>query len=119
MARGFRAAILVDPWVKPLPSDKRFSVDNTLIEAWAGMERFRPKDAFGGPPAPGRNGEVDARGEPRSNATQASTTDPDARLRKKAAGWTAKLRHMGRALMENRNAWVVDTCFQGHRHGGA
>ncbi len=109
VARGFLAAVLVDPQVKPLLSDEHFSVDGTLIEAWASMKSFRPKDGSGGPPAPGRNGEVDFRGEPRSNDTHASTTDPDARLYKKAAGQAAKLCHMGHVLMENRNGLVVDT----------
>ena len=109
IARGFLAAILVDPHVKPLLSDEHFSVDGTLIEAWASMKSFRPKDGSGEPPAPGRNGEVDFRGEPRSNDTHASTTDPDARLYKKAAGQAAKLCHMGHVLMENRNGLVVDT----------
>jgi transposase len=109
IARGFLAAILVDPQVEPLLSDEHFSVDGTLIEAWASMKSFRPKDGSGEPPTPGRNGEVDFRGEPRSNDTHASTTDPDARLYKKAAGQAAKLCHMGHVLMENRNALVVDT----------
>ncbi len=109
IARGFLAAILVDPKVKPLLSDEHFSVDGTLIEAWASMKSFRPTDGGGEPPTPGRNGEVDFRGEPRSNETHASTSDPDARLYKKAAGQAAKLCHMGHVLMENRNGLVVDT----------
>ena len=109
IARGFLMAILIDPKVKPLLSDEHFSVDGTLIEAWASMKSFRPKDGSGEPPTPGRNGEVDFRGEPRSNDTHASTTDPDARLYKKAAGQAAKLCHMGHVLMENRNGLVVDT----------
>jgi transposase len=109
IARGFLAAILVDPQVKPLLSDEHFSVDGTLIEAWASMKSFRPKDGSGDPPAPGRNGEADFRGEPRSNQTHASTTDADARLYKKAAGQAAKLCHIGHVLMENRNGLVVDT----------
>ena len=109
IARGFLAAILVDPQVKPLLSDEHFSVDGTMIEAWASMKSFRPKDGSGEPPAPGRNGEVDFRGEPRSNQTHASTTDADAWLYKKATGQAAKLCHIGHALMENRNGLVVDT----------
>ena len=109
IARGFLAAILVDPRVKPLLSDEHFSVDGTMIEAWASMKSFRPKDGSGEPPTLGRNGEVDFRGEPRSNQTHASTTDADARLYKKAAGQAAKLCHIGHALMENRNGLVVDT----------
>jgi transposase len=108
IARGFLAALLSDPQVRPLLSDEHFSVDGTLIEAWASMKSFRPKDGSGGPPGEGRNGEHDFRGETRSNATHASTTDPDARLYKKAAGQAAKLCHMGHVLMENRNGLVVE-----------
>ena len=108
IARGFLAAILADPQVKPLLSTEHFSVDGTLIEAWASMKSFRPKDGSGEPPAPGRNGERDFHGEKRSNETHASTTDPDARLLRKAAGQAAKLCHMGHVLMENRNGLVVD-----------
>ncbi len=109
IARGFLAAILADPKVSPLLSDEHFSVDGTLIEAWASMKSFRPKDGSGEPPAPGRNGEVDFRGEPRGNDTHASTTDPDVRLYKKTAGQAAKLCYMGHVLMENRNGLVIDT----------
>ncbi len=107
IARRFLAAILVDPQVKPLLSDDHFSVDGTMIEAWASMKSFKPKDGSGEPPAPGRNGEVDFRGEKRSNETHASTSDPDARLYKKAAGQAAKLCHLGHVLMENANGLVV------------
>jgi transposase len=109
IARAFLAAILADPAVTPLLSDEHFSVDGTLIEAWASMKSFKPKDGTGEPPAGGRNGEVDFRGTPRSNETHASTTDPDARLYKKAAGQAARLCHMGHVLTENRNGLVVDT----------
>jgi transposase len=108
VARAFLAAILVDPKVKPLLSDEHFSVDGTLIEAWASMKSFKPKDGSGEPPAPGRNGEADFRGKPRGNETHASTTDPDARLYKKAAGQAARLCHMGHVLTENRNGLVVE-----------
>jgi transposase len=108
IARGFLAAILADPQVKPLLSAEHFSVDGTLIEAWASIKSFRPKDGGGEPPAPGRNGERDFHGEKRSNDTHASTTDPDARLFRKAAGQASKLCHMGHVLMENRNGLVVD-----------
>jgi transposase len=108
VARALLATILVDPKVEPLLSDEHFSVDGTLIEAWASMKSFKPKDGPGEPPAPGRNGEADFRGKPRSNETHASTTDPDARLYKKAAGQAAKLCHMGHVLTENRNGLVVE-----------
>ena len=96
IARGFLAAILVDPQVKPLLSSEHFSVDGTLIEAWASMKSFRPKDGSGEPPAPGRNGERDFHGEKRSNETHASTTDPDARLYKKATGQSQAVPHGAR-----------------------
>jgi len=108
IAQEFLAALLSDPRVLPLLSDEHFSVDGTLIEAWASMKSFRPKDGSGAPPAEGRNGERDFHGEKRSNETHASTTDPDARLYKKAAGQAAKLGHMGHVLMENRNGLVVE-----------
>jgi transposase len=108
IARGFLAAILADPKVKPLLSSEHFSVDGTLIEAWASMKSFRPKDGSGEPPAPGRNGERDFHGEKRSNETHASATDPDARLYRKGPGQASKLCHMGHVLMENRNGLVVD-----------
>ena len=107
VARAFLAAILVDPQVKPLLSSEHFSVDGTLIEAWASMKSFRPKDGSGEPPAAGRNGERDFHGEKRSNQTHASTTDLDARLYKKSPGSAAKLCHMGHVAMENRNGLVV------------
>ena len=108
IARGFLQALLADPQVKPLLSDDHFSVDGTLVEAWASMKSFRPKDGSGEPPADGRNGERDFHGEKRSNETHASTTDPDARLYKKATGQASKLCHMGHVVMENRNGLVVD-----------
>src|SRR5438477_8031635 len=94
--------------VKRLLSSEHFSVNGTLLEAWASPKSCRPKDGSGEPPGPGRNGERDFRGEKRSNETHASTTDPDARLFKKAAGQASRLCHMGHALMENRNGLVVD-----------
>jgi transposase/IS5 family transposase len=107
IAGGLLRAILADPQVKPLLSDDHFSVDGTLIEAWASMKSFRPRDGSGEPPAAGRNGERDFHGETRSNETHASTTDPDARLYRKAKGQAAKLCHMGHVVMENRSGLVV------------
>lgn len=109
IACEFLAAILADPQVTPLLSTEHFSVDGTLIEAWASMKSFRPKDGSGEPPGPGRNSERDFRGEKRSNETHASSTDPDARLFRKSAGQSSTLCHMGHVLMENRNGLVVDT----------
>ncbi len=90
-----------------LLSDEHFTVDGSLIEAWASLKSFRPKDEPP-PAAGGRNPEVDFRGQPRRNATHASTTDPDARLFRKGWGKEAKLCFMGNVLMENRHGLAVD-----------
>jgi transposase len=92
---------------KPYMSDEHFTVDGTLIEAWASHKSFRPKDGTGKPPGPG--GDVDFRGEKRKNQTHESTTDPDARLFTKSRGSEAKLSYMGHVLMENRNGLLVQT----------
>jgi transposase len=107
VATRFLAVVLAQPKVKRLLSGEHFSVDGTLLEAWASTKSFRPKDGSGPPPDPGRNGEQDFHGQKRSNETHASTTDPDARLYKKGAGKEAKLCFMGHALMENRNGLIV------------
>ena len=93
--------------MKPLLSDEHFSVDGTLIEAWAVMKSFRAKDGADEPPSRGRNGERDFHNEQRSNDTHASTTDPEAKLYRKGKGKEAKLCFMGHALMENRHGLVV------------
>jgi transposase len=92
---------------RPYMSDEHFTVDGTLIEAWASQKSFRRKDGNGKPPGPG--GDVDFHGEKRKNHTHASTTDPDARLFKKSKGSEAKLNYMGHVLMENRNGLLVQT----------
>ena len=109
VARRFFQAVLTAPGVRRLLSAEHFSVDGTLIEAWASMKSFRPKDGSDEPPGPGRNGDRDFHGERRSNETHASTTDPDARLYRKARGQAAKLCYMGHLLMENRSGLVMDT----------
>src|SRR6202007_2311213 len=117
---------LVDPKVERVLSDEHFSVDGTLIEAWASMKSFKPKDGSGEPPAPGRNrlplrrggGEADSRGKPRGNQTHASTTDPDARLYKKAAGQAAKLCHMRHMLMEDAQGAGVAGRLRTHTRPG-
>lgn len=86
IAHKFLAAVLAHPKVKRLLSSEHFSVDGTLIEAWASMKSFRPKDGSGEPPASGRNGERDFHGEALANATHESATDPDARLFRKGPG---------------------------------
>ena len=107
IAAKFLNALLAQPKVKRLLSSDHFSVDGTLIDAWASMKSFVPKDGSGEPPAAGRNGERNFRKEKRSNETHASTTDPEARLYKKGDGQPAKLSYMGHALMENRNGLAV------------
>lgn len=107
IAQGFLAALLEAPEVKRLLSWDHFTVDGTLLKAWASMKSFRPKDGSGNPPDGGRNGERDFRGEKRSNETHASTTDPDARLYRKGNGRESVLCYMGHALMENRHGLAV------------
>ncbi|CDZ41073.1 ISXoo14 transposase [Neorhizobium galegae bv. officinalis] len=113
LAAKFLRAILSQPKIKRLLSTDHFSVDGTLIEAWASMKSFKPKDGSGEPPADsgGRNVETDFHGEKRSNETHASTTDPDARLYRKGKGKEAKLCFMGHGLMENRHGLLVDACL--------
>ncbi len=107
VASRFLATVLAQPKVRALLSTEHFSVDGTLLEAWASTKSFRPKDGSGPPPDAGRNGEQSFRGQKRSNETHASTTDPDARLHRKGPGKEAKLCFMGHALMENRNGLIV------------
>lgn len=94
---------------RQLVSDEHFSVDGTLIQAWASQKSFRPKDENGGGPGgTGRNSARDFHGQKRSNATHASTTDPEARSYKKSKKVGAKLGYLGHTLMENRNGLMVD-----------
>ena len=137
VAARFMAAVLGQARVKALLSQDHFSVDGTLIEAWASMKSFKPKESAEGdgtegegtqgdgpddgpgpasgpasdraPKSHGRNATRDFHGEKRSNDTHASSTDPDARLFKKARGQAARLCHMGHLLMENRHGLIVDT----------
>src|ERR1017187_10232401 len=92
---------------RPFMSDEHFTVDGTLIEAWASQKSFRPKDGTGKPPEPG--GDVDFHGEKRKIETHESTTDPEARLFKKSKGSEAKLGYLGHVLMENRNGLLGQT----------
>jgi transposase len=109
VAAKFLTTVLSQPRIKVLLSDDHFSVDGTLIEAWASLKSFRPKDGSGEPPSPGRNGERSFHGEKRSNDTHASTTDPEARLYKKGQGQPSRLCFIGHTLMENRSGLVVAT----------
>lgn len=109
VARAFFGKVLALAQWKGLVSSEHFSVDGTLIGAWASMKSFKAKDGSGKPPeGGGRNLTVDFKGEERKNDTHASTTDPDARLFKKAKGDKARLCYIGHALMENRNGLAVD-----------
>src|ERR1700693_4907341 len=113
VAREFFALVLEQARQADLLSDDHFSVDGTLIEAWASFESFRPKD---GPPCQvqdlgdgGKNPSIDFHGEKRSNENHASITDPDARLARKSTGGGYMLGYMGHILMENRHGLVIDT----------
>ena len=106
--RFFAQVLRIAEW-QNLISDEHFTVDGTLIEAWASMKSFVKKDGNGSPPeGGGRNPTVNFKGEPRSNDTHHSTTDPDARLYKKSEGDKSRLCYLGHALMENRNGLIVD-----------
>lgn len=109
VARAFLEHVVADAHARHLLSSEHFSVDGTLIEAWASLKSFQRKDGIAGPPPddPG-NPTVDFHGERRSNATHASTTDPEARLFRKGKGHESKLCHQGHVLMENRHGLVVD-----------
>jgi transposase len=106
-ARIFFDAVVGEARKAGLLSDEHFTVDGTLIEAWASHKSFKPKDA---PPSggAGADGMVDFRGQRRSNDTHASTTDEEAKLARKGPGKEAKLSYGGHALMENRNGLCVD-----------
>jgi transposase len=105
VAEQFLAAIVADAKKSRLLSPDHFSVDGTLIESWASMKSFRPKDD---PPGGDSNGWSDFRGEKRSNETHASVTDPEARLARKGNGREAKLSYSTHGLMENRNGLLLD-----------
>ena len=109
IAERFFARVLGQARQRGLLSDEHFTVDGTLVEAWASLKSFRPKDPPQTPPPddPG-NPTVNFHGETRGNATHASTTDPQARLYRKGAGREAKLCYMGHVLMENRHGLVVE-----------
>ena len=110
VAREFFRQVLVQAEGLKLLSDEHFTVDGTLIEAWARQKSFKPKKGGNAPPPQGgTNPEVNFRGEKRCNDTHQSTTDPEARLCKKAKGQEAKLGYWGHVLMENRNGLAVDT----------
>lgn len=105
VTKEFFEAVLSEAKEKGWISEEHFSVDGTLLKAWASQKSFRPKDES---PNEQQNGE-DFRGEKRSNATHESKTDPDARLYKKSAGSASELCFMGHVLMENRNGLAVES----------
>lgn len=110
IAEAFFEQVLDQAKARGLTSDEHFSVDGSLIEAWASLKSFRPRDGSDDPPSgQGRNPERDFHRERRSNETHASTTDPEAKLMRKGAGKEAKLSYMGHLLSENRNGLVVAT----------
>ena len=132
VAQNLLAAIIAQPRVKALMSDDHFSVDGTLIQAWASQKSFQPKPPPGAggegddPPASekasgegsakvttaaGRNQERDWRGQKRSNETHASVTDPDARLARKSNGQSSILTYAGHVMMENRSGLVARVCL--------
>lgn len=109
IATAFFAEVLAEARAQGLLSQDHFTVDGTLLEAWASQKSFRPRDEDGPAPPPGGNPDVNFRGTPRRNDTHQSTSDPDARLAKKGPGREAKLSYAGHVLMENRHGLVVDT----------
>ena len=109
IAERFFNEVLKQAEAANLLSDEHFSVDGTLIEAWASHKSFQRKDQPAPPPDDPGNPTVNFHGEPRSNQTHESKTDADARLARKSGGHEAKLAYCGNVLMENRHGLVVDT----------
>ena len=112
VAREFLGVVLEEARRRRLLSEDHFTVDGTLLEAWASLKSFRPKD--GGDSTSltgGKNPSVDYHGEQRTNDTHQSTTDPEARLARKGRGKEARLCFAGHVLMENRNGLVVDVAL--------
>jgi transposase len=110
IATAFFEAILIHADSHRLLSHEHFTVDGTLLEAWASHKSFKPRDTPPDPPSGDGNAAVDFRGERRRNTTHQSTTDPDARLYKKGAGRPAHLAYGGHLLMENRSGLIVNAC---------
>ena len=109
VARAFLVEVVKQAQRKDLMSDEHFTVDGTLIEAWASLKSFQKKDQKNPPPEDPGNPTVDFHGESRSNETHVSTTDPDALLARKGAGKEAKLSYSGNLLTENRQGLIVNT----------
>src|ERR1039457_256725 len=108
VAKQFLGQVVEQARARGLTSDEHFTVDGTLLEAWAGAKSFQPKDKPTAPPDDPGNPTVNFRGEQRSNETHASKTDPEALLARKGAGKESKLSYCGNLLVENRNGLIVD-----------
>jgi transposase len=109
VAREFLGEVVKQAQEKGLTSDEHFTVDGTLVEAWASLKSFQRKDEDNQPPDDRGNPTVDFHGEKRSNQTHESTTDPDALLARKGSGKEAKLSYNGNLLTENRNGLILNT----------
>lgn len=109
VAREFLCEVVKQAQEKRLTSDEHFTVDGTLVEAWASLKSFQRKDGKNPPPDDPGNPTVDFHGEKRSNQTHESTTDPDALLARKGNGKEAKLSYNGNLLIENRNGLIIST----------
>jgi transposase len=110
VAKEFLGRVVAQARAQGWTSDEHFTVDGTLLEAWASVKSFQPRDQkSGSPPDDAGNATVDFRGEKRSNQTHESKTDPEARLARKGAGKEAKLSYSGNLLVENRNGLIVDS----------
>jgi transposase len=108
IADRFFAAVVAQAHLRRYLSSEHFSVDGTLLEAWASHKSFKAKDGPPAPPPAGRNSEVSFHGQRRSNDTHQSSTDPEARLARRSNATAAKLCYAGHLLMEHRNALIVD-----------
>ena len=109
IAEAFFAEVLAAIRADGLLSDEHFTVDGTLLEAWASHKSFKPKGTDQTPPTDPKNPSVNFHGQTRRNDTHQSTTDPDARLYKKGGGHEAKLAYLGHLLTENRHGLIIDT----------
>src|SRR5918995_3271794 len=111
IASAFFDAVRAQAEAAGLLSDEHFTVDSTMLEAWASLKSFQPKDAGpSSPPDDPGNPTVNFHGETRKNDTHASTTDPDAQLYRKGKGKEAKLAYLGHVLLDNRHGLVANVC---------
>lgn len=110
VASAFFDAVVAQARAADLLSDEHFTVDGTMLEAWASLKSFRAKDQPTPPPDDPGNPTVNFHGERRTNDTHASTTDPEARLYRKGAGKEAKLAYLGHVLLDNRHGLVTNVC---------